>query len=218
MYRDQVAVGLLDFDFAAPGRRVHDLATFARISRTHRHRPRRRPARTARALRSNAAAAGRCRRLRSAARPHRVVGRSLTVYSAAASSARRLDEGNVAFRQMVEATGGMAKFDRRRAWFTAHREPTRRRPRLIDRPPGPGPLRAHGRRSPTSGGRSGAWVRRGADIREVVLAWSPALCGTWSCWCGDHIDLRSVRNLQVPTGQSSREEQRVAQAPGSLSR
>ena len=35
---------------------------------------------------------------------------------------RRLDEGNVAFRQMVEATGGMAKFDRRRAWFTADRD------------------------------------------------------------------------------------------------
>ena len=35
---------------------------------------------------------------------------------------RRLDEGNEAFRQMVEATGGMAKFDRRRAWFAAHRD------------------------------------------------------------------------------------------------
>ena len=32
VYRDQVAVGLLDFDFAAPGRRVHDLATFARMN------------------------------------------------------------------------------------------------------------------------------------------------------------------------------------------
>ena len=31
VYRDQVAVGLLDFDFAAPGRRVHDLAAFARM-------------------------------------------------------------------------------------------------------------------------------------------------------------------------------------------
>src|SRR6185436_8330070 len=32
VYRDQVAVGLLDFDFAAPGRRVHDLASFARMN------------------------------------------------------------------------------------------------------------------------------------------------------------------------------------------
>ena len=32
VYRDRVAVGLVDFDFAAPGRRVHDLATFARMN------------------------------------------------------------------------------------------------------------------------------------------------------------------------------------------
>ena len=35
---------------------------------------------------------------------------------------RRLDEGNQAFREMVESTGGMAKFDRRRAWFAANRD------------------------------------------------------------------------------------------------
>ena len=32
VYRDQVAVGLLDFDFAAPGRRLYDLAQFARMN------------------------------------------------------------------------------------------------------------------------------------------------------------------------------------------
>ena len=32
VYRDGEAVGLLDFDFAAPGRRLHDLATFARMN------------------------------------------------------------------------------------------------------------------------------------------------------------------------------------------
>jgi hypothetical protein len=35
---------------------------------------------------------------------------------------RRLDEGNEAFIKMVADTGGMAKFDRRRAWFAAHRQ------------------------------------------------------------------------------------------------
>ena len=35
---------------------------------------------------------------------------------------RRLDEGNEAFIAMVAATGGMAKFDRRRAWFAANRD------------------------------------------------------------------------------------------------
>ena len=32
VYRNQVAIGLLDFDFAAPGRREHDLANFARMN------------------------------------------------------------------------------------------------------------------------------------------------------------------------------------------
>ena len=31
VYRNGVAVGLLDFDFAAPGRRIWDLACFARM-------------------------------------------------------------------------------------------------------------------------------------------------------------------------------------------
>ena len=31
VFRDGVAVGLLDFDFAAPGRPVHDVAQFARM-------------------------------------------------------------------------------------------------------------------------------------------------------------------------------------------
>jgi thiamine kinase-like enzyme len=31
VFRDGVAVALLDFDFAAPGRRAHDLAAFARM-------------------------------------------------------------------------------------------------------------------------------------------------------------------------------------------
>ena len=32
VYRNQIAVGLLDFDFAAPGRRLYDLAQFARMN------------------------------------------------------------------------------------------------------------------------------------------------------------------------------------------
>ena len=41
--------------------------------------------------------------------------------SESAAVQRRLDEGNEAFRRMVDQIGGMAKFDRRRAWFAAHR-------------------------------------------------------------------------------------------------
>ena len=123
VYRDQVAVGLLDFDFAAPGRRVHDLATFARMNV---------PIDTD----EDAALLGRrgpfdpMRRLRVVADAYGLPPDRTELLDALTDGVqrggqflqRRLDEGNVAFRQMVEATGGMAKFDRRRAWFTAHRD------------------------------------------------------------------------------------------------
>ena len=123
VYRDQVAVGLLDFDFAAPGRRVHDLATFARMNV---------PIDTD----EDAALLGRrgpfdpMRRLRVVADAYGLPPDRTEFLDALADGVqrggqflqRRLDEGNVAFHQMVEATGGMAKFDRRRAWFTTHRD------------------------------------------------------------------------------------------------
>jgi hypothetical protein len=123
VYRDQVAVGLLDFDFAAPCRRVHDLATFARMNV---------PIDTD----EDAARLGRCgpfepmRRLRVVADAYGLPPGRAEFLDALADGVqrggqflqRRLDQGNVAFRQMVETTGGMAKFDRRRAWFTAHRD------------------------------------------------------------------------------------------------
>ena len=122
MFRDQVAVGLLDFDFAAPGRRVHDLATFARMNV---------PIDTD----EDAALLGLrgpfdpMRRLRVVADAYGLPPRAPSCWtrsrrcaawrSVPAAPPRRR---HVAFRQMVEATGGMAKFDRRRAWFTAHRD------------------------------------------------------------------------------------------------
>jgi aminoglycoside phosphotransferase (APT) family kinase protein len=123
VYRDQVAVGLLDFDFAAPGRRVHDVATFARMNV---------PLDTD----DDAVLLGRTppfapfRRLRVVADAYGLPpDRSALLDRLAAGIERggeflqrRLDEGNEAFRAMVESTGGMAKFDRRRAWFAANRE------------------------------------------------------------------------------------------------
>jgi Phosphotransferase enzyme family len=123
VYRNQVAVGLLDFDFAAPGRRLWDLAAFARMNvpldadddavllgRTPPFDPFRR-------LRIVADAyglpPGRGELLELVAETIRRGGQFLQ---------RRLDEGNEAFVAMVAATGGMAKFDRRRAWFAANRE------------------------------------------------------------------------------------------------
>jgi Phosphotransferase enzyme family len=123
VYRDEVAVGLLDFDFAAPGRRLHDLAVFARMNvpidsdDDARLLGRAGPFDAPRRLRIVADAYG-LPRDRSA---------FLDVLAGAVERGgqflqRRLDEGNQAFREMVEATGGMAKFDRRRAWFAAHRD------------------------------------------------------------------------------------------------
>ena len=123
VYRNQVAVGLLDFDFAAPGRRLYDLAQFARMNvpmdsdddavllgRTPPFDPFRR-------LRIVADAyglpLGRGEFLALVGEGIRRGGEFLQ---------RRLDEGNEAFIAMVAATGGMAKFDRRRAWFAANRD------------------------------------------------------------------------------------------------
>ncbi len=123
VYRDQVAVGLLDFDFAAPGRRVHDLAAFARMCV---------PLDTD----ADAALLGRTppfdpfRRLRIVADAYGLPPDRHELLDAVADGVarggqflqRRLDEGNEAFIEMVAASGGMAKFDRRRAWFAASRQ------------------------------------------------------------------------------------------------
>ncbi len=123
VYRDEVAVGLLDFDFAAPGRPVHDLASFARMNV---------PMDTD----EDAVLLGRTppfdpfRRLRIVADAYRLPA-DRTEFLAVLGDGierggrflqRRLDEGNPAFIEMVAATGGMAKFDRRRAWFAANRQ------------------------------------------------------------------------------------------------
>jgi len=123
VYRNQVAVGLLDFDFAAPGRRLHDLTVFARMNvpidadDDARLLGRTGPFDASRRLRIVADAYGLPR------------DRSdfLDVLAGGVERGgqflqRRLDEGNQAFREMVETTGGMAKFDRRRTWFAAHRD------------------------------------------------------------------------------------------------
>lgn len=123
VYRNEVAVGLLDFDFAAPGRRIWDLACFARMNvpidtdDDARLLGRRGPFDAARRLRIVADAYG--------VPPDRTAFLDVLaegVQRGGQFLQRRLDEGNEAFRQMVASTGGMAKFDRRRAWFAAHRD------------------------------------------------------------------------------------------------
>lgn len=123
VYRDQVAVGLIDFDFAAPGRRLHDLAAFARMNvpidtdDDARLLGRSGPFDAPRRLRILADAYG----LPSGRGPFLAVLAG-GVARGGQFLQRRLDEGNEAFRQMVESTGGMAKFDRRRRWFAERRD------------------------------------------------------------------------------------------------
>src|SRR5215218_7701967 len=123
VYRNQVAVGLLDVDFAAPGRRVHDVAAFARMCV---------PLDTD----ADAMLLGRTppfdsfRRLRIVADAYGLPADRHELLAAVADGVarggqflqRRLDEGNEAFIKMVAESGGMAKFGRRRAWFAANRE------------------------------------------------------------------------------------------------
>lgn len=123
VFRNQVAVGLLDFDLAAPGRRVFDLAQFARMGV---------PMDTD----ADAARLGRTlpfdpfRRLRVVADAYGLPPDRREFLDALAGTIerggefvqRRLDEGNEDFVRMMAASGGMAKFDRRRAWFAARRD------------------------------------------------------------------------------------------------
>jgi hypothetical protein len=123
VYRDEVAIGLLDFDYAAPGRRVHDLAAFAGMNVPI-------DADADAALLGHTPPFEPFRRLRIVADAYGLPPDRRELLDAVADRVarggqflqRRLDEGNEAFIKMVAETGGMAKFDRRRAWFAAHRQ------------------------------------------------------------------------------------------------
>jgi hypothetical protein len=123
VFRDGVAVALLDFEFAAPGRPVYDLACMTRMCV---------PVDDA----AGAAVFGFeppdvGRRLRVAADAYGLgaAGRGELFDILAGSIARggefvlrRVEEGHPAFIEMWEKGGGMARFDRRRAWFAEERD------------------------------------------------------------------------------------------------
>ena len=116
------AVALLDFDFAAPGRRVFDLAAFATmcvpidsdddaalLGRTGLDVPSR--------LRLLADGYG----LDAAQRGELLVVIGDRVRDGGQFVLRRVQAGEPAFIQMWNDMGGMARYDRRRAWFAQHR-------------------------------------------------------------------------------------------------
>jgi Phosphotransferase enzyme family len=121
VFRDGEAFALLDFDFAAPGRALYDLATMARMCI---------PLDTT----EDAARSGRVpldpfRRLRIVADryglpPGReelvgVIEQSMT--RGHEFGRRRVEHGEPAFVEMSKRMGGQARYHRQRDWFAQHR-------------------------------------------------------------------------------------------------
>jgi hypothetical protein len=122
VFRDGVAIGLLDFDFAAPGRPVYDLVQFARMcvpvdddidaSRLG-WEPADRPAR----LRLVADTYGLDRSDRHEL--FEILERSIAL--GGEFLLRRVHAGDPNFIKMWNEMGGMERFDRRRRWWSEHR-------------------------------------------------------------------------------------------------
>lgn len=121
VFRDGVAVGFLDFEFAAPGRPVYDLAQLARfcvpiddeLDQTRvGWRPADRPAR----LRLVADAYGLDRDGRAA-----LLGALDDALDRIESAVRRsVAAGDANAIAALERTGGIEKYDRRRRWWAGH--------------------------------------------------------------------------------------------------
>ena len=120
VFRDGVAVALLDFDFAAPGRPVHDLAAFARmcvpidpdenaapLGWAPSDRPRR--------LRLVADAYG----LDAGGRAELLEVLSDGIARSGEFVRRRVEAGDPNFVKMWNELGGMERFVRRRRWWAA---------------------------------------------------------------------------------------------------
>jgi len=123
VFEDGAAVGLLDFDFAAPGRPVHDVAAFARMCVPV----------------DDPVSAGRLgwtdpdgpRRLRLVADTYGLDGGGRTALLGCLDHAmahggrfveRRAAAGDPGFVRMLGEMGGMERFDRRRRWWEGIRE------------------------------------------------------------------------------------------------
>jgi Phosphotransferase enzyme family len=123
VFRDGIAVALLDFEFAAPGRPVYDLAQLARLcvpidddfdQARLGWRPADRPAR----LRLVADAYG----LDRDGRAELLTALDDAIDRIEAAARRSVDTGDPNSIAMVNRTGGIEKYDRRRRWWTDHRD------------------------------------------------------------------------------------------------
>jgi hypothetical protein len=121
VFRDGEAVGLLDFDFAAPGRALYDLACFARMCVPIDDESR---------VRFGWGAADLPARLRLVAdeygleadeRAELLTALGETIARGGEFLLRRVEAGDENFIQMWTSMGGMSRFDRRRAWWADNR-------------------------------------------------------------------------------------------------
>jgi hypothetical protein len=122
VFRDGVAVGLIDFDFAAPGRPVYDLAQFARMCVPVDD--------DLSASRLGWEPADRPRRLRLVADAYGLEdeerGELLSILGGAMDNGgefvrRRVEAGDPNFIRMWTEMGGRERYDRRRRWWTGRR-------------------------------------------------------------------------------------------------
>ena len=122
VFREGVAVALLDFEFAAPGRPVYDVAQLARLCVPIESdldqarigwRPADRPAR----LRLVADAYG----LDRDGRAELLTAMDDAIDRIEAAARRSVDGGDPSAIDAVRRTGGMEKYDRRRRWWSDHR-------------------------------------------------------------------------------------------------
>lgn len=123
VFRAGAAVALVDFDFAAPGRPLYDLAQFARLcvpiddemsAARLGWGPADKPAR----LRLVADAYG----LDATARRQLVEIVADSIARGGQFVRRRVEAGDPNFIRMWEANGGIERFDRRRRWWAARRQ------------------------------------------------------------------------------------------------
>jgi aminoglycoside phosphotransferase (APT) family kinase protein len=123
VFRDGVAVALLDFDFAAPGRRSYDVACFARMcvpvdDDVNRGRLGWEVKQLPERLRLIADAYG----LADDERAEVVASIDYVIAQHGAFVRRRVEAGDPGFVAMWEAGGGLARFDRRRDWWAQYRD------------------------------------------------------------------------------------------------
>jgi hypothetical protein len=123
VFREGIAVGLLDFEFAAPGRPVYDVAHLARLcvpidddvdQARLGWRPADRPAR----LRLVADAYG----LDRDGRAELLTAMSDAIARITAAARRWVDAVDPTLVEMWNRTGGSERYDRRRRWWTDHHD------------------------------------------------------------------------------------------------